>query len=160
MKRPAWIAYGLAVAVIVIDQLVKRWVLQGLHLGDGHVVPVFGPLQLNLVWNRGVSFGFLGGQADWVKWILGGFAVAVSLALAVWVTRAHRVFTGVAIGLVMGGALGNMIDRVIYGAVVDFVDVQRIGFFPWVFNVADSAISLGVVALLIEGVFTREPRAT
>jgi signal peptidase II len=155
MKRPALVAYGLAVAVIVVDQLVKRWVLTGLGLGDFHSVRVFGPLQFSLVWNRGVSFGFLSG--GWARWGLTVFALAVSLGLAVWIWRAHRLFTGVAIGLVMGGALGNMIDRVIYGAVVDFVDVHEIGFFPWVFNVADSGITCGVILLLAEGLLVREP---
>ncbi|HWA60815.1 MAG TPA: signal peptidase II [Caulobacteraceae bacterium] len=160
MKRPALVAYGLAVAIIVADQLVKLWVLQGLGLGDGHVEPVVWPLQLNLVWNRGVSFGLFGGEAELTRWLLTAFAAIVSVILAVWVRRMDRPLTGVGIGLVMGGALGNMIDRIRFGAVVDFVDVTRLHVFPWVFNVADSAITVGVIVLLAEGLLTPEKRAT
>ena len=158
MKRPAWLAYGLALAVIVVDQFVKAWVLNGLQLGDGRVVPVFGPLQFALVRNQGVSFGLFQGS-DVGRWLLSAFSLAVSIGLAVWALRLDKRLTGVAVGLVMGGALGNMIDRVRLGSVVDFVDVHRL-YFPWVFNVADSAITVGVILLLAESILVPRKAAT
>ncbi len=156
--RPAWLAYGLALAVIVVDQIVKAWVLNDLQLGDGRVVPVFGPLQFALVRNQGVSFGLFQGS-DVGRWLLSAFSLAVSIGLAVWALRLDKRLTGVAVGLVMGGALGNMIDRVRLGSVVDFVDVHRL-YFPWVFNVADSAITVGVILLLAESILVPRKAAT
>lgn len=160
MKRTALIAYALAAAVIVADQMVKAWVLNGLGLGDGHAVPVIGPLQLSLVRNEGVSFGFLQGAPDLSRWLLSIFSLVVSVGLAVWALRLEKTWTAVAVGFVIGGALGNMIDRVRLGSVVDFVDVHQLGFFPWVFNVADSAITVGVILLLIESVMAPKKAAT
>ena len=158
IRSPALIAYGLAVAVIVVDQLVKAWVLDGLQLGDGRVVPVLGPLQFSLVRNEGVSFGLFQGSSMG-RWILTAFSLAVSIGLAVWALRLDKRLTGLAVGFVIGGALGNMIDRLRYGSVIDFVDVHRL-YFPWVFNVADSAITVGVVLLLAESLLAPGKAAT
>ncbi len=87
----------------------------------------------------------------------GGLRLAVVVALAFWVRRADKWFTGLAIGLIMGGAFGNLIDRARIGSVIDFVDVQAL-HFPWVFNVADSAITIGIVLLMIESFFTPRPK--
>ncbi|HEX7761511.1 MAG TPA: signal peptidase II [Caulobacteraceae bacterium] len=159
LRPPAAIAYGLAVAVIVVDQLVKSWILNGLQLGDGRIVPIFGPLQFSLVRNQGVSFGLFQGS-DAGRWILTGFSLVVSIGLAVWALRLDKRLTGLAVGFVIGGALGNMIDRIRYGSVVDFVDVTRTHVFPWVFNVADSAITVGVILLLAESLLAPKTAAT
>lgn len=145
-----WSAYALAAVVIVLDQAVKAWILTGLGLQDGISTPVAGPLHLTLVMNRGVSFGFLRADQDLARWGLVAFSVVVAGLIAWWARRAHRPLQALGYGLIAGGAIGNAIDRTRFGAVVDFIDVQRIGFFPWVFNVADSAISVGVVALLLD----------
>lgn len=158
-RPPAWIAYGLALGVIVIDQLVKAWVLNSLQLGDGRVVPILGPLQFSLVRNQGVSFGLFQGS-DAGRWILSAFSLAVSIGLAIWALRLDKKLTGLAVGFVIGGALGNMIDRIRYGSVIDFVDLNRTHVFPWVFNVADSAITVGVILLLAESLLTPKPAAT
>ena len=147
--RPAWIAFGLAVLVVAVDQGVKHWLVGGLRLAPGSPIDVWGPLRLTLVENNGISFGFFQSRASWTRWALAGFSLAVSAGLAVWAWRADKRLTGVAIGLIMGGAVGNLVDRVTRGAVVDFVDVQAL-HFPWVFNVADSAITVGIIALLAE----------
>ena len=148
IPRIAWAAYGFAAAVIVLDQITKAWVLYGLHIREVGQVRVLDPIfNLTFVLNRGVSFGLLtGGETG--RWLLTVFSIAVAGLLAFWATRADRRLLITAIGLIMGGALGNVIDRIRFGGVVDFLDFSGL-YFPWVFNVADSAISIGVVLLII-----------
>ena len=143
-------AYGLAAFVILADQLSKYWILYVYDLPSRFSTPIAGPFSLTMVWNRGVSFGLFRADADLARWLLTIFSIGVAIALAVWVSKAQRPLLGVGLGLVIGGAIGNAIDRIRFGAVVDFLDFQRLGFFPWVFNVADSAITIGVVFLLLD----------
>jgi signal peptidase II len=96
-------------------------------------------------------------DSSWARWSLAGFSLIVAVVLGVWVRRAGKAFTGMALGLIIGGAIGNLIDRVRNGVVVDFVDVTAL-YFPWIFNVADSAISVGIALLLIESFL--QPRAS
>jgi signal peptidase II len=145
----ALLAWGLALAVLTADQIVKAWILGGLGLELGQSLPVWGPLHLTLVKNRGVSFGLLQAYGAWTRWALAGFEAVVAIVLMVWARGVERPLTAVAVGLIMGGAVGNLIDRIRWGAVTDFIDVQRL-YFPWVFNIADSAISVGIVLLLAE----------
>ncbi len=149
ITRLGWTALLLALVVVVADQTVKHWILSILNLPLKVSVPVAGPLRLTMVWNPGVSFGFLQGEQQLVRWLLAAFSVGVSVLLAVWVRKADRPMFAVAVGLVMGGAVGNVIDRIRLGAVADFIDVSQ-AYFPWVFNVADSAISVGICLLLID----------
>jgi signal peptidase II len=150
VTKLGWTAYALAVFVIVADQLSKHWILFVYDLPARFSVPIAGPFSLTMVWNRGVSFGLFRADADLIRWLLAAFSIIVAIVLAVWVRRAERPFMAVGLGLVIGGALGNVIDRIRFGAVADFLDFQRLGFFPWVFNVADSAITIGVVFLLLD----------
>jgi signal peptidase II len=160
IPRIAFAAYGFALVVIVLDQWTKALVLSAIgaesvaHIPNGLPIaqvlpPVF---NLTFVLNTGVSFGLFGGGAG--RWILSVFSIAVAIALAVWATRADRRLLIAAIGLVIGGAVGNVIDRIRFGGVVDFIDVSGIGFFPWIFNIADSAITIGVVLLLIDSILS------
>ena len=149
ITKLGWMALVLAALVVVADQAVKHWILEVLRLGEGQTVPVFGPLHLTGVWNRGVSFGFLQAQQGLVRWALAAFSIVVAAMLALWVRRTERPLFAVAVGLVMGGAVGNVIDRIRFGAVADFMDVSRL-YFPWVFNVADSAITIGICLLLLD----------
>ena len=151
-----WLAYGLATAIVSLDQVAKLWIVNGLHLIPGLSLDIWGPLRLTLVQNTGVSFGLFHGDAPWTRWALAGFSLAVAVILAVWGRRAARPLTGLSVGLIMGGAVGNLIDRVRYGSVVDFIDLTRL-HFPWVFNVGDSAITMGIVLLLAENLLW--PRA-
>jgi signal peptidase II len=151
VTRLGWIAFAIAAAVIVVDQAVKAWVLGGLGLPMLGSVPFAGPVHLTMVWNQGVSFGLLKANHDIVRWALTAFSLIVAVFLASWARRATRPLMGLGLGLVMGGAIGNAIDRARFGAVVDFVDVTRL-MFPWVFNVADSAITIGVIFLLLDSV--------
>lgn len=149
VTRLGWTAFAIAIAIIVADQAVKTWVLDVLRLQEGQSIAVFGPLHLTGVWNPGVSFGFLQAQHDLVRWLLVTFSIVVAIFLAAWVRKSDRPLFAVAVGLLMGGAIGNVIDRIRIGAVADFIDVSRL-YFPWIFNVADSAISIGICLLLLD----------
>lgn len=159
VKTRSWLptmAYGIAAAIILVDQLTKHWILGGLHMGPGASIEVLPFFHLTMVWNPGVSFGLFQspeGQ-EWVRWILAVFSGVVAAALAVWVRRAHRLLPAAAIGMIIGGALGNLSDRVRWGQVVDFLDFGPI--FPWVFNVADAGITVGVILLLVDSFFAGE----
>jgi len=146
-------AFVLAAVVVVLDQLSKWWVLNALHLPERGQIPVLPFFRLSMVMNPGVSFGLLRADTALGRGLLVGSAMLVVIALAVWVRRTDRPLFATALGLVIGGALGNnLIDRARIGEVVDFLDFSGL-MFPWVFNVADSAISVGVVLLLIDSFF-------
>jgi signal peptidase II len=149
ITRLGWTAFVIAIAILVADQAVKTWVLDVLRLQEGQSIAVVGPIHLTGVWNPGVSFGFLQAQHDLVRWLLVIFSIVVSIFLAIWVRKSERPLFAVAVGLLMGGAIGNVIDRIRIGAVADFIDVSRL-YFPWIFNVADSAISIGICLLLLD----------
>ena len=152
-------ALVLAAAVTVLDQLSKWWILTGLRLPERGQIPVLPFCRLTMVWNRGVSYGLLRAQTDLQRYLLVAAAAAVVIALIVWVRRTGRPLFATAIGLVIGGALGNnLIDRLRIGQVVDFLDFSGLGF-PWVFNVADSAISVGVALLLFDSFFGKPEAA-
>jgi signal peptidase II len=142
-------AYVLAAVVVVLDQASKFWILHVFELPLKASVAVAGPFHLTMVWNRGVSFGLLRADVDLTRWALAAFSIIVSVFLAVWVRNATRKLSAVALGLVIGGAIGNVIDRIRFGAVADFIDVSRL-WFPWIFNVADAAISIGIALLLLD----------
>lgn len=143
------LAFILAAVIVIADQAVKYWILQVLQLQEGQTIAVLGPLYLTGVRNQGVSFGLLQAQHDLVRWVLVAFSIGVSIMLATWVRKTERPLFSIAVGLVMGGAVGNVIDRIRFGAVADFIDVSRF-YFPWIFNVADSAITIGVCFLLLD----------
>lgn len=153
ITRLAFAAYGIALAAIVLDQLTKAWVMSGLDLREVGRVEVWPPI-FNLSWveNRGVSFGLFGDGS--ARWFLSVFSVVVAGVLAWWALKADRRLLVAAIGLVMGGAIGNVIDRIRFGFVVDFLDFSGTGFFPWVFNVADSAITVGVILLILDSLLS------
>jgi signal peptidase II len=143
-------AYALALLVLILDQLTKFWVLDILQLERRETIEILPVFSLTMVWNRGVSFGLMQAEVDWARWGLVVFSGVVAVALALWARKVSRPLLAVALGLVIGGAIGNLIDRVRFGAVADFLDVSGLGFFPWVFNLADSAISIGVLLLVLD----------
>ena len=158
--RQGLTAYAIALVVVILDQLSKLWILGPFDLGDKVSVQVLPFFRLSMVWNPGVSYGLLQNHGEVGRWLLVLFAACVVVALGVWVSRATRPLTALAIGLVMGGAIGNnLVDRIRLGMVADFLDFSQLGF-KWVFNVADSAITVGVIVLLIDTFLTSRPPAT
>lgn len=149
LTRLGGFAYLLAALVIALDQISKFWILNVFDLPQKASVAVAGPFRLTFVWNRGVSFGLLRADVDLTRWALAAFSIGVAVFLAVWVRNARRPLMAVALGLVIGGAIGNVVDRIRFGAVADFLDFSRL-WFPWVFNVADSAITCGIALLLLD----------
>ncbi len=150
--RPASLRLGLAAALVLLaaDQAVKWWILEVVRLPEVGRVYVLPFLNLTMVWNRGVTFGLLQGEAWWHPYALAAIASVVAVLLVVWLARAENRLVSLALGLVLGGAVGNVIDRVRFGAVVDFIDVHAYGWHWYVFNVADSAIVIGVGLLLAD----------
>lgn len=154
-------AIGLALAlfVFIADQLLKWLIINPLDLqgwGQITILPFF-----DLTWteNRGVSMGFLTAGSDTERWLLVGFTGVIAAVVAGWMWRERRMGDTLALGLVLGGALGNILDRVRFGFVVDFLDLHIGEWRPFlVFNLADAAISIGVAILLLRALFSRSDR--
>lgn len=148
----------LAAGIFVLDQASKYWVLEVLkfsppgcleaNFGCGRI-ELSGVFDLSMVWNRGVSFGMLKADHGWARWALAALSLGIAGFFVWWLRTATRRLTGWALGLVVGGAIGNVIDRVRFGAVVDFLDFSGL-YFPWVFNVADAAITVGAALLALD----------
>jgi signal peptidase II len=149
------LALAAAVVIVILDQISKIWILE-LFAGPGaRSLPVAGFFNLVLVWNHGMSFGLFNDGATANALVFSLLAAAIVGGLLVWLWRAPSALIGGAIGLVIGGAVGNVIDRLRLGAVVDFLDVHA-GLWHWpAFNVADSAICVGVGLMLIDGLLGR-----
>ena len=151
----------VAVGVLAADQASKAWVLHGIDLpARGIVRLVPGLLDFTMVWNHGVTFGLLQAPGALGQMLLGAIAISVVAGLLLWLRRAESRLVAASIGAIAGGAVGNVIDRLRFGMVVDFIHVHAGAreLFPWVFNVGDSAIVLGVGALLLESLFAPEAR--
>ena len=153
----------LALAVLAIDQATNWYLLFVLDLPSiGHVpLLALGPFgfDLTMVWNRGVTFGLLSGDGPWNHLILALLAAGIALFLLRWLARAETRLVAVALGAVIGGAVGNVLDRLRFGAVVDFVDAYAWGWHWYVFNIADAGIVCGVAALIADALFRRTPEA-
>jgi signal peptidase II len=148
----------LAILVLFLDQVTKLAILEWVQ-PPAAGISLTGFLAIVLVWNRGMSFGMLNTGDPLVPWILGTLAIVVAVGLVWWLARARRWWVIAGLGLVLGGAIGNLADRLIYGAVVDFVLLHYAGWHWPAFNLADSAITLGVLALLWDSLFgARESR--
>lgn len=150
-KRPAsiWLWLGIALAVVLLDQLTKTLISSSFELNDSRAITSF----FNLVraHNTGAAFSFLAGADGWQRWFFIGLG-AVAAIFIVWLLARHggqRMF-GLALALILGGALGNVIDRVLHGHVVDFLQVHWGGAYFPSFNVADSAITVGAILLILD----------
>ena len=144
---------GIAVLVLLTDQAHKVWMLYVYDIGARGMVRLAPFFDLVLVWNQGVSYGLLEQRSALGRWALILFAFAAAAGLVVWLARTSSRLAAAGIGLIIGGALGNAIDRVVYGAVADFFSLHAFGYQWYIFNIADSAIVAGVVGLLYESLF-------
>lgn len=157
ISRNGLTCIGLASLIVVLaaDQASKWWILNRLHLpalGRVDLAPV---LSFTMVWNPGVTFGLFRTGGAWGPFVLAAVAVAIVVALAAWLRRAESALVAVALGMIAGGAVGNVADRMRFGAVVDFIHLH-VGTWSWyVFNVADAAIVCGVAALVLDGLWPR-----
>ncbi len=144
----------IAAATLTLDQFVKWWIVSVFALPAHGMVKVLPFVNLTMVWNRGISFGLLPAGSDLGRWLLVAVTAGIAVAVVVWLRRAQDMLTGVGLGLILGGALGNIIDRVVEGAVADFVELHAFGYSFFVFNVADAAITIGVALLLWDAILS------
>ena len=155
MRTVFWVA-GI---IFVLDQVTKYYVVHVLNLRQVFAIDVLPPyLNLRMAWNTGINFGILSGESDTTRWVLIAVALVIAGAVLWWV---HREPSGrwqaIAAGFLVGGALGNVIDRIIYGAVADFLNMSCCGFSnPYSFNVADISIFIGAFGMVI---FTSDKKA-
>jgi signal peptidase II len=142
-----WLAAALA--IVVVDQLTKTLIIGSFQLGDSRAVTSF--FNLVRVHNTGAAFSFLAGGSGWQRWFFVGIGAAATVFI-VWMLRRHgnqRLFAA-ALTLILGGAVGNVVDRLLHGYVVDFIQLHWRGWYFPSFNVADSAITVGAVALILD----------
>ncbi len=147
------ILYLVALGAVLLDQLTKYLVIHVMELDRLRSINVLPPL-LNFRYgeNRGINFGLLSGDLDWMRWALIGFSLAITVAIYYWLRRWHSNSTGMqfSAGLLIGGAIGNVLDRLVFGYVQDFLNMSCCGFNnPYVFNVADVLIFAGAAGLFI-----------
>lgn len=145
--------FAIAAAVLLLDQLTKLWIVSEFVLGERRAVTGF----FNLVraHNEGAAFSFLSDAGGWQRWFFTILAIAISTVLVVWISRLprYKINEGLALALILGGALGNLYDRLTLGYVVDFLDFHWSGWHFAAFNVADMGISVGAGLIIIEALF-------
>jgi signal peptidase II len=154
-RKHLWLLLGIAVVVFFADQLTKLWIVNQYIYGESEAITAY--FNLVRVHNFGAAFSFLNNEGGWQRWGFSVFAALVSLIILVWISRlsAQQKLEGLALALILGGALGNLYDRMTLGYVVDFLDFHWSGIHFPAFNIADSAISIGAVLILFEGFFKR-----
>jgi signal peptidase II len=163
-KRPfVWgrysgLVFGIAAVCLILDQATKIWIVHGADVAANGPINLLPILDLILIWNRGISYGLFQQDSDLGRWLLALFTIAATLALWVWSTRVPSKIPALALALIIGGAIGNGIDRVVYGAVVDFIYFHAGSFSWYVFNLADVWIVAGVAGLLYDS-FTNGPNS-
>lgn len=149
----------LSALIVVLDQVTKFWVVANFELYES--IALFSSVNLTYVHNTGAAFSFLSSAAGWQRWFLAAIAVIATVVLTVWLSRLkhNERWMAITLSLILGGAVGNLYDRMSYGYVIDFIDVFYKTWHWPVFNVADSAISVGVVMMLIDA-FRSDKSAT
>ena len=157
ISNRAWLWYSLALLIIVLDQLSKQCVSASLEYGQPVAFTAF--FNFTLLHNPGAAFSFLSSAGGWQRWFFTAIAAVISLVLVVWLARvAHRRWEALALALILGGALGNLYDRVLLGYVVDFIVVHYKDYYWPAFNLADSAITLGAGVLIFDMLMGKDKR--
>jgi signal peptidase II len=160
---PQRLGIAAALAAAALDQAVKLWLLYGFDLPNRGRVPLLPTIDLVLAWNTGISYGLFQQTGPLGQWALFALKAVAVLLLCLWLARTGSRLAGLALGLIIGGAIGNAIDRVVHGAVMDFV-LFHISAATWtfqwyVFNLADAAIVAGVIGLLYQSLFDFDSHA-
>ncbi len=156
MLRWLW----LSIVVVILDQFSKQLVESKLLVFE--TLPLLSWLNFTLVYNEGAAFSFLSDQDGWQRWFFIVLALVISTVLVIWISRLKETdrLVAVALSLLLGGALGNVIDRILFGHVVDFIDIYYKQWHWPAFNIADSAITLGVILILVDAVRSGNRRNT
>ena len=156
MRSSNGLRLGLVVAALLIlfDQATKWWIM-AVVMQPPRIIPVTPFFNLVMVWNRGISFGLFDGDSPVNAWLLPIVALAIVVVLVVWLRRVQGTWLASAIGLVIGGALGNVVDRLRFGEVADFLDFHVAGYHWFAFNLADGGITVGVTMLVLDSLFMR-----
>jgi signal peptidase II len=159
IRRNRTLGYGIAAAVFILDQLIK-WLVTG-PLGvsaPGDVREVLPFFNLSFVANNGISLGLFPAGSDGMRWLLVAVTLLISIGVAVWLWRERSRGDAVALGIVLGGAIGNIVDRTRVGYVIDYADLHFGSWQPFlVFNLADAAITVGAVILVLRAFFVKRP---
>jgi signal peptidase II len=151
--KPRLLGGVVAVCVVAIDQAAKWVVLAQSDELEGPARPLAPFLNLTLQWNRGISFSLFSRDSAPAQTALLAFTCAAIVLLSIWLSRTRTVLPAVALGLIVGGAAGNALDRFVHGAVVDYLDLHAFGRHFFVFNAADAAINVGVALLIVDLLF-------
>ena len=159
-KNVPWYWYAVAFVIIVLDQLTK-WMASS-NLEYSEVIPIFYGFNITLRHNTGAAFSFLHDAGGWQVYFLGGLAAAVSVGLVYWIARLGKQFSFETLGLalILGGAIGNLYDRVLLGYVVDFIEFYYESYYFPAFNIADSAITCGAGLLIYDAIFIKKKTAS
>jgi signal peptidase II len=159
VRRNRGIGLVIAAIVFALDQIAKYVVRVPLQLEERRTLELLPFFDLNWTENRGVSMGYLTADTEVTRWLLVGLTAAIALFVAAWMWREKRRDDTLGLALVLGGALGNILDRVRFGYVIDFLDLHFGEVRPFlVFNVADAAITIGVLLLLVRALLMRDKR--
>ncbi len=146
----------LSLIILILDQITKTWV--STHLSYNQPVNILPYFDLRLLHNTGAAWSILADQGGWQRWFLSALAIIVSIVIMIWLTRldSKQRWLACALALILGGALGNVVDRLIYGYVVDFIDIYYQAWHWPAFNIADIGISIGAVMLLIDAIIFKQ----
>ncbi len=156
--RPSFLRLGLMIALagIIVDQASKWWIFLDI-MRPPQSIPVTPFFNLVLTWNTGISFGIFNNSGSFNSWFLSLLAIAIVVFLVFWLRKADNRWLAAGLGLIIGGALGNVIDRAVHGAVVDFLDFHLSGYHWPAFNGADSFIFIGAAIIILDSLFSRRP---
>ncbi|WP_255518766.1 MULTISPECIES: signal peptidase II [Commensalibacter] len=152
LKKWYW-GLGMLFLIFLLDQISKYCILNIVNLPQKGSIPVIPFFNFTMVWNRAITFGMLGQFGSWGSVIFSVSAFVIAASLFIWMIRARKIWVIMSLGAIVGGALGNILDRLRFGAVVDFIHFHVAGWSWYVFNVADGAIVCGVIILLMDAFF-------
>lgn len=153
-RKPVLSGSLIALVIFIADQWTKMFIVYDV-MKNPHVIEVTSFFNIVMAWNRGVSFGMFGWDSHIKIYVLAAMAFVAAIGLFIWMTRENRIFFALPCGAIIGGAVGNGIDRLHWGAVADFLDFHAMGYHWPAFNVADMGITCGATLLIVDSLFTK-----